>query len=153
MRSSLRLLALATSLLLLAGCTTSDVRRDPRVRLEQRRHFFVESELADGHGIDKMIAAELIAMGYRASSGPLTMLPPEADTVVSYETRWTWDFKTYLIMLNVQVRDAETGRPIGAAYFHRPGIRSMETRTLVREVLDKLLPGKPAPAPLKPAQP
>lgn len=152
MRSSLRLLALATTVLFLAGCTTSDVRRDPRVRLEQRRHFFVESELADGRSVDKLIAAELRAMGYQASSGPLTMLPPEADTVIAYETRWTWDFKTYLIMLNLQVRDAETGRPIGAAYFHRPGIGDMETRTLVQQVLQKLLPGKPEPAPLKPAK-
>jgi hypothetical protein len=139
-------LVLLAVLGLTTACASFSTWKDPKAQLQNRRHFYVESELADGHDLHVAIANELKAMGYNATSGYLTMMPKEADALVSFHSRWTWDFTTYLIELDLQVRDPKTGRILATVNYHRPGIGGTSTEDLIKRVLAEIIGAKkPAP--------
>lgn len=135
----------ATLLFLSSGCASHYSWSDPQIDLRQRKHFYVESELADSHQLHLAIAEQLNTLGYHATSGYLTMMPRSADALVSFTSRWTWDFKNYLIEINIQVRDPVSGKILASSGYHRPGIGGTSTQELVRRTLAAILPPK-APA-------
>ena len=137
-----RFLILLAVLSLATACASLSTWKDPKAQLQKRQHFYVESELADGHDLHAAIAAELRAMGYNASSGYLTMMPKDTDTLVSFQSRWTWDFTTYLIELDVQMRDPKTGRIVATVSYHRPGIGGTSTEELINRVLTEIMGAK-----------
>lgn len=141
---------LAAVLLLSAGCASNYAWKDPKVDLLKRKHFFVESELSDSHQLHIAIAEQLNEMGYHATSGYLTMMPKDADVLVSFNSRWTWDFTNYLIELNIQVRDPVNGKILASAGYHRPGIGGTSTKELIHRTLVTILAQKPSAA-AKPA--
>ncbi len=132
-------LVLLTVLGLATGCASFSSWKDPSAQLQERKHFYVESELADGQNLHAAIATELRAMGYDATSGYLTMMPKDTDALISYTTRWTWDFTNYLIELDLQMRDPKTGRIQASVYYHRPGLGGTSTNDLIQRVLTKIL--------------
>jgi len=140
------LLILLAVLSLATGCASFASWKDPAARLQHRKHFYVESELSDGHDLHVTIANQLKVMGYNATSGYLTMLPPDADAIVSFQSRWTWDFKTYLIELDIQIRDPKNGKILATVFYHRPGIGGMSTEDLIERVLTEILGVKKAGA-------
>jgi len=135
-------LVLLAVLGLATACASFSSWIDPKAHFQTRQHFYVESELADGQKLHEVIAAELRAMGYNASSGFLTMMPKGTDTIVSFQSRWTWDFTTYLIELDVQMRDAKTGKILATVYYHRPGVGGTSTEALINRVLTEILGAK-----------
>lgn len=137
----------AAILLLATGCASNYAWRDSKIDFQKRKHFYVESELADSHQLHIAVAEQLNEMGYHATSGYLTMMPKDADALVSFQSRWTWDFKNYLIELNVQVRDPVSGKILASSGYHRPGIGGMSTKDLIRRTLASILPSKPEPKP------
>jgi len=140
-------IALLSLLLLLTGCTSNYAWKDQKIDLKQRKLFYVESELSDGKNLHLAIAEELRNMGYKTTSGYLTMMPREADTLVSFQSRWTWDFTNYLIELNIQVRDPYSGKIIASAGYHRPAIGGTSTDALIRMTLSKIFSeNKPEPS-------
>jgi len=130
---------------LATACASFSSWKDPKVKLQLRKQFYVESELADGHNLHAQIADELRAMGYNATSGYLTMMPTDADTIVSFQSRWTWDFSTYLIELDMQIRDAKTGKILATVSYHRPGVGGTSTEVLIKRVLTEII-GERKPA-------
>lgn len=126
---------------LLTGCATLSTRQLPQTDLRQPTRFFVVHRLADDRRIDLLIVAELERLGRIASSGPITMLPDDAEIVVSYEDRWAWDFGTYLVELSMDFRRAKTDKPLASAYYHRAIISRQAPITTVRAMLDPLLAG------------
>jgi hypothetical protein len=135
-------LVLLVILGLLTACASFSSWIDPSAQLQKRKFFYVESELADGHNLHVTIAEELRVMGYNAASGYLTMMPKEADTIVSFQSRWTWDFTTYLIELDVQMRDAKTGKILATVGYHRPGVGGTSTEALIKRVLNEMVKPK-----------
>lgn len=135
-------LVLLTLLCLCNGCATSYRWKDPAVQFQKRKHFYVETELSDGKELHLAIAEELRGLGYNVSSGQLTMIPKDADTLVSFHSRWEWDFTTYLIQLDVQVRDVKSGKILASAGYHRPAIGGTSTTTLIQRVLHEIFPKK-----------
>ncbi len=138
-----RFLVLLAVLGLATGCASFSSWKDPSVQLQKRNHFYVESELADGRNLHTAIATELRAMGYSATSGFLTMMPKGTDALVSYRTRWTWDFTTYLIELEIKIRDPKTGKILASVYYHRPGLGGTSTNALIQRVLTEIIGPKP----------
>lgn len=132
------LLALAT--LLFAGCASVETRKV--IDLSTFKHVYVEHRLTDDKHLDEMIAAELTRLGYVATVGPLTMLPDNADAVLSYEDRWEWDFKTYLIELNVTVTTARTKKKLADGRFYQPTPNSKPASEVVSKVLTPLFAKK-----------
>lgn len=137
----------AAALLLFAGCASNYAWKDQKVDLTKRKHFYVESELADSHQLHLAIAEQLREMGYTVSSGYLTMMPKDADVLISFNSRWTWDFTNYLIELNIQVRDPVNGKILASAGYHRPGIGGTSSKDLIHRTLATILVPKPTATP------
>lgn len=137
------LLLFAFVAVLLAGCS-SPVATRKVVSLDGFQHIFVERRLNDNNHLDDYLVAELKRLGRDATSGPITMLPTEGvDAVLSYDARWEWDFKTYLIECNVVLRKAYTDKKLAEGRYYRPSIRSSDIGSVVHDLLGSLFaPGK-----------
>lgn len=135
---------LAVALLVLsalsAGCSSLTTKRE--IDLAPYRRIYVEHRLTDNHHIDDAIVAELKARGYEASSGPLTMLPEGIQAIISYEDRWAWDFKSYLIDLNLEVRENFSGKPLAQGHYHQASARTKPPADVVHEIIGDLFKSK-----------
>lgn len=136
MKVPVALLALLVTLLV--SCSSVETRRVPGVNLDRYQRFYVERRLTDDRHIDEMIVAQLRALGREASAGPLTMLPQEVEAIVTYQDEWAWDFKSYLIQLNVQIRDARRERPLAYGSYRQPSPVPKPPQELVRAILEPL---------------
>jgi hypothetical protein len=141
MRKSTALLLLL--LPFLPACSSLSSHTEPKADLGGYHHVFVEKLLADGYGVDQIMARELRNMGYDATSGPLTMLPDNAEIIVAYYDRWTYDFTNYMIELDLIVRTARTDKRLATVYFHRPSLTGGSTLEMVDTALGKVFPAKP----------
>jgi hypothetical protein len=131
-----RLLGLALLLSLFSGCSTMNARRNPAVPLDQFKRFYVEQRLNDNHGIGERIAADLRARGYTATCGHLTMMPDNTEVLITYDARWSWDFRSYLINLDITARRAYANAIIATGNYHHPGVTNKPPETMIRALLD-----------------
>lgn len=120
----------------LAGCSSMTSHKNPAVDFSKFGRFYVEHRLTDDHGIDQMIVNDLRGRGLEATFGPLTMMPEKVDVIISYQDQWTWDFKSYLIELNLSARNARSNRLISTATFRHPGPTGTAPETMIRKILD-----------------
>ena len=132
------LAVLFAAALLLTGCSSVETHEAPKVDLNSFQHFYIEHRLTDDHHIDDLIVAELKAMGKDASAGPLTMLPDNAEAVITYQDAWEWDFKSYLIAIQINIRRARTDYPLGVGEFRQPTPIPKSPADVVHIVLTKL---------------
>lgn len=114
------------------------------VDLASFRRVYVVHRLTDDHHIDEMIVRELQHLGHEASSGPLTLLPENTDAVLTYEDRWEWDFKTYLIELSVELHTARTEKKLADGHYLQQTPRAKPAADVVRDLVGALLQTKPA---------
>jgi hypothetical protein len=134
------LLALAG---LLGGCGgTVTARRAPGVDLSALHRIFVERRLNDNHRFDEMIVQELRALGYQADSGPLTMMEPETDAIVTYQDQWTDDLSSHLIALSLTLTDARRHRQLAESRTFRPSLTHMSPADMVHQTAEKLFKEK-----------
>ncbi len=132
-------LAALAGLLFLAGCSQVSTRSLPKADIGGQKHIFVERRLADNYGVSEEIARQLRAMGYDASAGALTMMPPGTDLVVSYDDMWTWDFTTYMIEIDLQVRSARTDKILAVGHYFGPhAVFGHAPPEMIHELLAKL---------------
>ena len=132
------LLVLAGALIL-CGCAHLTTRALPNANVGRYKHIFVEHRLADSYGIADEMARQLAEMGYDASAGALTMMPNDAELIVSYEDMWTWDFNTYMIELDVQVRSARTDKILAVGHYFRPAmVFGRPPSSMIHDLLAKL---------------
>ena len=132
------LLALAGAFIL-GGCTHMTTRTLPNANIGHYKHIFVEHRLADAYGIADEMARQLTEMGYDSSAGALTMMPPNAELIVSYEDMWTWDFNTYMIEIDVQVRSARNDKILAVGHYFRPAmVFGGPPASMIHELLAKL---------------
>jgi hypothetical protein len=124
--------------LLLAACIHPHTQVDRSAHVKQMTHIFVEHRLADGRGLDLVIVAELQRLGYDASAGPMTMMPDNTDAILAYEDVWTFDFTTYLLELDIAVRDARTGKQIAVTRYSHPSIFGTNPVSIVAKVVDPI---------------
>ena len=132
------LAALAVAALLF-GCTQLSTRSLPNSDIGHYKHVFVEKRLADNYGVADAMAKELRDMGYDASAGALTMMPVDAELIVSYDDMWAWDFNTYMVEFDVQVRAAHTDKILAVGHYYRPSmVFGHPPAAMIRELLAKL---------------
>lgn len=136
--------------LLGGGCASVAVRKDPKMDFAKVKHVYVIHLLTDGRGVDRMIANRLRARGYDATFGPRTEMPQDMDAVVLYEDEWTFDFTTYMIALNLQVRTPRTDVPLAVANVRRPSITGGSPVTLIDKLVKDIFPARPPLEPLGP---
>jgi len=130
--------AVLASFVLLAGCTQVSARKI--IPLEAFQRIYVEQRRSDNHHLDELFVAELKRLGKEASSGPLTMMPEKTDAVLTYDARWEWDFKTYLIELTFELHTTHSKKKLADARYYQPSIRTKEPPEIIRQLLVDLWP-------------
>jgi hypothetical protein len=124
---------------LFAGCSHINTRALPDANIGAYKHIFVEHRLADSLGVADEIARQLQIMGYDAAAGATTMMPPGEDLIVSYDDMWTWDFNSYMIEIDVQVRSARGGKLLAVGHYFRPSmVFGHPPADMIHELLVKL---------------
>jgi hypothetical protein len=134
--SALRATLLVVALLL-TGCLTSVSARKV-VSLDRFERIYVERRLNENNHLDELFVAELRRLGREASSGPMTMMPDKTDAVLTYDGRWQWDFKTYLIELTFELHTVHPRKKIADARYHQPSIRTKAADGIIHDLLAKL---------------
>lgn len=134
---------LLLSLMLFAGCSSYVGVPERGNKLATYERYFVKSNFNDNHGMDGRIVEALQNRGLVAEKGPLTMMPPTAQAIVSYEDHWTWDFKTHITGLRIIIKDAKTERVAGTGIFTGPTSLTLSPDDAIERLLNKIL-GKPA---------
>jgi hypothetical protein len=124
-------------LVLSPGCSSSASVRKV-VSLDRYHRIYVERRLNDNHQLDELFVAELRRLGREASSGPMTMLPEKTDAVLTYDARWEWDFKTYVIELSFELHTVIPRKKLADARYHQPTIKTKSAETVIRELLGQL---------------
>ncbi len=84
------------------------------------------------------MAGELRRLGRDASSGPLTLMPENTDAILTYDARWAWDFKTYLIELNVELHAVHPHKKLADGRYYQPSIKTKPPAEAVRAILEPL---------------
>jgi hypothetical protein len=134
----------ATALLVLTGCTsfrrTVATGHDPAAL----REIFVAKNLNDGHRLAEQLAYALQARGLRATSGPLTLLPPSAEAVLHYEDRWSWDFGSHLTSLRLDLHQPGEKRPYASAWRTRYIATSTDVPAALADLVAELLRTAPS---------
>lgn len=134
----LRVCVLLVMALLVAGCSHLSSAGSP-ADLARARRIFVEERLNDNLGIHRALVTQLRALGYEADRGPLTMMPDNAQLIVTYDARETWDFRPYLIELNLAVRPAQDyNRVVASSRYVHPGVTNKSPEAMVKEALGRL---------------
>lgn len=134
----MRSLLLLFSLALLTACSSTDIRRDPEIHLDQFTRFYVETRLNDNHATDALIAADLRSRGFDATHGHLTMMPDDIEVLITYDARWTWDFHSYLIDLEITARNPHTRRLIATGTAHHAGFIKKDPAKMIAGIFDKI---------------
>lgn len=131
------LLALAVlAATVLAGCSSVSTRKV--VELDRFQRFFVERRLNENYHLDQLIVAELQRLGRQASSGPRTMMPEDTEVLVTYDARWNWDFKTYLIELNLELHTIYPSKKLADGRYYQPSLMPKPPATAVHGLLAPL---------------
>ncbi|MBI5690914.1 MAG: hypothetical protein HZC55_12570 [Verrucomicrobia bacterium] len=126
----------AAVVLATAGCSSVSARKV--VSLDRFQRFFVERRLNENNHLDEILVAELQRLGRQASSGPLTMMPENTEVLVTYDARWTWDFKTYLIDLGVELHTVFPSKKLADGRYYQPSLRPKPPADAVRDLLGRL---------------
>lgn len=132
------LLLLALGALVLTACSSVHTHRNPQADLGKLKRYFVEHRLTDNNHIDELIVSELKRRGLEASAGPLTMMPESVDALINYEDVWAWDFKSYLLELNLVVQHPHSNRIFANATYRQPTIVTKNASEVVREIFVQL---------------
>lgn len=140
----MRTLLLLGSVLLLGGCASFDAEAPRGGGLAGVQRFFVLSNLNDNHALDHRIAAALQARGLVADTGPLTMMPDNAQAVVSFQDNWTWDFGEHLVYLKITVHKPDSNETIAGATFSARIPLKEPAPVTVSRLVDRLFARTPA---------
>jgi len=130
-----RLLCLLALGLLLGGCASFEATIDRGRTLKDVQRFFVVSNSNDNRAVDHQIAMALKARGRTAEVGPLTMMPDDAQAVVTFQDHWAWDFGEHLVHLKISVRDPSAPESYaGVSFGARVPLREKPAVTINRLV-------------------
>jgi hypothetical protein len=138
-------------IILFSSCAQVASRTAKNVDLSKYKHPYIIHSLTDGRSIDKIITRELIKLGYDASSGPKTMMPKYADVVICYQDRWTFDFTTYMIQLDLQVYSGHTSNLVAEDSYFRPSFTGGSEVDMVDVLLNRLFKPHVPPITLTPS--
>jgi hypothetical protein len=109
------------------------------VDLSKIKTIYVIKLPADERGVNGIIAEQLQAMGYQATTGNETEIPQDVDATLTYQDRWMWDITMYMIELNIQLRDPQAGFLLAEGESYRPSKQRTSPAEMALEVLESML--------------
>jgi len=123
-----------------AGCAnraTGSVAAD--VDLSRMRSFYVVKLPADSRGVEVLIRDNLVKRGFKAASGPeVPDSPIEADAVVTYADRWTWDMTMYMLELTITMKNPADNFPFATGNSYHTSLTRKSPQEMVDEVLSNI---------------
>jgi uncharacterized protein YceK len=130
--------------LLIAGCSSVRSHAEPGHSFAGRSRFFVVSNLNDNHAVDQRITAALRTRGFTAEYGPRTLMADDAEVLISYTDRWTWDFSDHLVYLQIAAGkpQGEIARPYASVTYRKNVELSTKLDEVVGRLVDELLKTK-----------
>jgi hypothetical protein len=139
MLSLYRHLTLCLLFLLSTGCASSlTADKDPSVQLSKMDNIYVVRQPNDNRGVEKLIANHLNTLGKNATHGSNAEAPENTDAVVTYTDKWWWDITTYMLELNVELRDPRTNYVLARGHSYRTSLVRKSPEGMVEEVLGKI---------------
>ncbi|MEE3327955.1 MAG: hypothetical protein VX252_11520 [Myxococcota bacterium] len=111
--------------LLALGCAGSSSTPLLASARERTTTFYVEQHAADNRNIDQIIVEAFRSRAVQATGGPPSGAPPNVNFLVTYEDRWAWDMRTYLRMIQIDVREPGTGAIVATSQSHQDSLSSM----------------------------
>lgn len=136
-------------ILALTGCRTFTAQVETDRDLNKYQRYFVKTNLNDNHGLDTMVANALKEHGKEVEQGPTTMMPQNAQVLVTFNDAWNWDFKYHMIAFSLTLTDARTEKPIAVADFTGPTSMMARPGEIIEKLVDKLFAATPTNAPGK----
>ena len=130
-------LALGLTLAGASACSSVETRKV--MDLAPFKRIYVVRRFGDDHHLDEMLAGEFRRHGHVATTGPLTMLPENADAILTYADRWEWDFKNYLIEVTLELHTARTNKKLADGRYYQPTPQPRPAADVVRDLVDRLL--------------
>lgn len=131
-------LGMLLSTIWLSGCASLQSAKAPDADLHKLHTFYVSRLPADERGVEKLIAKRLVDMGHQSTSGDAQTPPAPVDAIVTYQDRWMWDITMYMIRLDVQVRNGESGAILATGQAMRPSLQRKSPEGMVEEVLKEM---------------
>ena len=138
MRSLKMMLAALAIAVLTTGCAVNRTSAmvDPATKFDTLKSFHVKPHDKDERNVDKLIADNLRARGFKVSTGKEPAGP--VDAVVTYVDKWMWDITMYMIQLDVQVRDPGSQVVMASATSYRPSLQRVAPDKMVEEVVNEI---------------
>lgn len=141
-KTFISIVLLLLTALLFSGCAinrataTADPTFDP-IRIKS---MYVTKNVADGRGVDLLIANKLQSMGYSVTKGLSTT--SDADALVTYVDKWMWDMKMYMLELTITIRDPKTDFPLASGNSYHTSLTRKSPEEMVDEVLANIFKQK-----------
>jgi hypothetical protein len=137
--SRLTLMSLLTAVLFVlgGGCAinraTAELVGD--ADLSRVRRIYVVGLERDRIHLDKMIADQLVKMGYEATNGPDSQIPAGVDAVATYRDKW--DGGT-IIDLTIALRDPGNNKVLAVGNSLHTVLTAKSRKKMVAEVLTNI---------------
>jgi hypothetical protein len=136
---SLRLLVFVPLFALLTACVTqSTATKAPQADLKTLKTFYVVKIPADGRGVNQVVADQLAAMGFQATTGEAENPAEPVDAIVTYQDKWMWDMTMYMIQLDIQLRAPDTRMVLASGSSLRTSLARKSPPEMAKEVLTKI---------------
>lgn len=141
-------LVLATLLVLpgLLGCSYTHLYGETMrgVDLKTRGRMYVVHQPEDKQSLNSMISSRLEQEGFDATTlGYATVVPHDADVLVTYEDHWQWDMSMYLITLRIDFRDPVTNELLASGQSYRTSLDRKPPEFMVDEIITAMfVPGE-----------
>lgn len=106
---------------LVSSCATYHSRGRQGIVLDDYKIIYVINNLDDNRHVDQVLVGVLKDLGKEAQSGPETLIPDEADAVLTYRDQWSWDFADHLVSMDLALTETRKNRQVLAtAHFTSP---------------------------------
>lgn len=107
------------------------------MELGKLKIFYVVPQQDDRETCD-LIKNNLFKRGYIIASGSQNQPSYQADVIVTYASRWTWDFTMYMLELTITFRDPTNNFPLAVGNSLHGSLTRKSPEEMVDEVLTSI---------------
>jgi hypothetical protein len=130
---------LLVMLIMVSGCVSNQNGAVmPGADIASIKKYYVVHLPADSRGVNKLIADNLVARGYEATTGEAVNVPADTQALVTYQDKWMWDITMYMLKLDVQFRKPQNDMPLATGTSTRTSLVRKSSEEMVKEVLDQI---------------
>lgn len=144
MKILIKIISLFLVIILMTGCSKAMIKSDtdPGTDLSTYKTFYVQKFHADGRGLETIIARKLNEFGFQATSGIDATPEYPVDALVTYKDRWMWDLTMYMLEIDIELHDPDSGFVFASGNSYRTSLARKSPEEMIDEVLRDMFAGK-----------